>query len=67
MKKVKSRFKVNTGNYYNPVAYRTRTVEMELPVDEHGFTLPTRINDILKEKLSAEFSGVVILNHQIVP
>lgn len=64
--KVKAWFKVRTNDYYNNVKYRTRTVEIELPVDRYGFTLENKISDKLREILSPSFGGFVLLSHQVM-
>lgn len=51
-RKVRTRFKAMTGNYYKPVAYRTKTFSVEIPTDEYGFTeMGTLCKNIQRELL----------------
>lgn len=69
MAKVKTKYKVFTGDYYKPIAYKTKTIEIDLPKNEHGnilmITLGEKLNEHIKKNILKE-GNFQILSYEII-
>ena len=49
MAKVKLNYRLDVNQGYVPTLYKSKTVEMELPKEEHGYILHGTLCDLLTE------------------
>ena len=70
MAKVRTRYKVFLKTGYDRIKYRTKTISLELPTNEHGNilhkTLTEALRDHLEKTAPEEVSALLLLNFEIL-
>ena len=51
MRKIMVKYKIFTGDYYNPVKYKQATFPVEVPTNAQGFILIDTLGKVLADKI----------------
>jgi len=58
---MKVQFKYSIPDYYKGKAYRQKTMQMEIPTDENGFTLPCKLSENITKWIKENVNVMAIL------
>ncbi|HHV09958.1 MAG TPA: hypothetical protein GXX75_06750 [Clostridiales bacterium] len=64
---MKVQFKYSIPGYYKNQVYRQKTMQMEIPTDDYGFTLPGKLSENITQWLRENVDvRAVLIWHRII-